>query len=274
MSSRLPPRITDDDVYTLTDKGDQELKAANTSLDVADLEVLVLIDGFSPVAQLAYLSPRVRRSDLDATLGRLLALRLIVSTAEPTAESTSNAFSTIAIPAGFFSSLRDDGAAGSSILRKKGYYVRIARRGARPAKDGWQPTVLLIDDDPDVQKLVRTYFSMEGFRHRAAFKRDDIAIALRQQPAPDLILLDVNLPDADGFDILTRMRQHPVLKSMPVIMLTAEATREAVLKGLSGGADGYVTKPFEPDILVTAVRTVLGMDAPAAEMTLPGGRKL
>jgi len=95
--------------------------------------------------------------------------------------------------------------------------------------------------------------------------RDDILIALRQQPAPDLILLDVQLPDANGFDILARMRQHPVLKNMPVIMLTAEATREAVLKGLQGGADGYVTKPFEPDLLISAVKAVLGLSGPPAE---------
>ena len=82
---------------------------------------------------------------------------------------------------------------------------------------------------------------------------------MRQQPPPDLILLDVQLPDANGFDILAKMRQHPVLKSMPVIMLTAEATREAVLRGLQGGADGYVTKPFEPDMLITAVKAVLGL---------------
>ena len=272
MKSAMPPRIGDDDVFTLTDKGSRELKAANTSLSVVDLEVLVLIDGFSPVAQIAYHAPGLNRADVDAALGRLLAAQLITSAAEPGGGVTT-AYATISIPAGFFSDLRDDGVAGSSILKKKGYYVRIARKTARAAKEGWRPTVLVIDDDPDLQKLVRTYFSMEGFSHRAAFKRDDIAIALRQQPAPDLILLDVHLPDADGFEILVRMRQHPVLKQMPVVMLTAEDTREAVLKVLCGGADGYVTKPFEPDVLVAAVKTVLGIDAAPVEATLPGARK-
>ena len=70
----------------------------------------------------------------------------------------------------------------------------------------------------------------------------------------------MQLPQADGFDILARMRQHPVLKHMPVIMLTAEATREAVLKGLERGADGYVTKPFDADLLVSAVKAVLGFE--------------
>lgn len=120
-----------------------------------------------------------------------------------------------------------------------------------------------MDDDPDLQKLIRQYFQMEGFLLRAALKRDDIVLALRKPPTPDLIVLDVNLPDINGFDVLTRMRQHPVLKDIPVVMLTAESSRAAVLKGLRGGADGYVTKPFEADTLVTAVKTVLGLSAPA-----------
>jgi DNA-binding response OmpR family regulator len=76
---------------------------------------------------------------------------------------------------------------------------------------------------------------------------------------PDLVLLDVSLPDADGFDILARMRQHPVLRAVPVIMVTAAATREAVLRGIQGGADGYVTKPFQIHPLVRAVKEVLGL---------------
>ena len=70
---------------------------------------------------------------------------------------------------------------------------------------------------------------------------------------------DVVLPDADGFDILCRMRRHPVLKSVPVVMLTAKATRDAVLRGLASGANGYITKPFEADVMLKAVRTILGL---------------
>jgi DNA-binding response OmpR family regulator len=60
-----------------------------------------------------------------------------------------------------------------------------------------------------------------------------------------------------------------VLKTMPVIMLTAEATREAVLRGLQAGADGYITKPFEPNCVVTAVREVLGLAPPRVDPELP-----
>jgi len=160
---------------------------------------------------------------------------------------------------------------GPSLLLPFRHYVRIARRAAREriAKPGWQPTILLIDDDPDLVKLMRTFFRFEGFNLREAAKRAEIMAAFRQPPMPDLVLLDVNLPDADGFDVLARLRQHAALKTIPVVMITAEATREAVLKGLQAGADGYITKPFEPDWVVTAVRQVLGItgrgpQAPAA----------
>jgi CheY-like chemotaxis protein len=261
--------IADDEVFAPSEKGNRELKSAGTSLSVAELEVLVLVDGMSSFAEIAGRIPGLTRDEVGAAVRKLVAGKLIVSTAEP--DAMGSGFSTIAIPAGFFSGLSLDSNpeadGGTSILTKKGYYVRIARRPQeRPEiKAGWQPTILVVDDDPDLQKLVRTYLTLEGYKMRAALKRDDILIALRQQPPPDLVLLDVQLPDVNGFDILTRMRQHPVLKTMPVIMLTAETTREAVLRGLQGGADGYVTKPFEPDVLITAVKAVLGMAPPPAE---------
>jgi CheY-like chemotaxis protein len=258
--------LKDDEIYALSNKGGRELNSAGTSLSAAELQVLVLIDGFSSVAQIAQRVPSVSREEVDATLRRLAEAKLVISVTEVDAMTTG--FSTIAIPAGFFSGVtaeaNSEADGGVSILKKKGYYVRIARRPgeARAAKEGWKPTILVIDDDPDLQKLIRTYLTMEGLIARAALKRDDIVIALRKQPAPDLVLLDVQLPDANGFDILARMRQHPVLKLMPVIMLTGETTREAVLKGLQGGADGYVTKPFEPDLLISAVKAVLGLSTP------------
>src|SRR5262249_4844374 len=152
-------------------------------------------------------------------------------------------------------------------------YVRIARRPEkeREFQQGWRPTILVIDDDPDILKLIAMFFKFDGFIPRIARKRDEIMLAFKQAPMPDLVVLDVELPDANGFDILAKMRLHPVLKSIPVIMLTASATREAVLKGLHGGADGYVTKPFEPEMLITAIKTVL--DFPGKKVEKPDEKK-
>lgn len=261
--------IGDDDAYALTAKGNAELKTPGTGLTTADLQVLVLLDGFSTVAQIAQRAPGVAREDVDASLQKMLGAKMIVNTIEPESDVMGSGFSTISVPAGFFSGLAEatpEAEGGTSILKQKGYYVRIAKRAdSRDSKEGWKPTILVIDDDPDLQKLIRTYFVMEGFQSRAAYKRDDILAALRIRPMPDLVLLDVQLPDANGFDLLARFREHAVLKSLPIVMLTAEASREAVLKGLHGGADGYVTKPFEPDVLVSAVKAVLGLTPPPAQ---------
>ena len=119
--------------------------------------------------------------------------------------------------------------------------------------------VLLIDDDPDFCALIGRVLDVAGFEMRFAGNREQIVAELRKAPPPDLVLLDVVLPGTNGFDILQRMKQVPALKSTPVIMTTAQATRAAVARGLVGGADGYLTKPFRAENLVKAVRTVLGL---------------
>lgn len=274
--------VRDTNVYVTTAKGNRELKAASTSLEVLDLEVLVQIDGFTPFKAIAERVPNATRAAVSDSIQKLLHAKLIVNPVELEAEGSAAGQSTMAVPAGFFSRLskQSEGEAegGVSILKRTGYYVRIARRPAaerrvRQVEHQWKPTVLVIDDDADLQRLIQTYFKLEGIAVRAALTRDEIVAALRVQPGPDLVLLDVRLQDADGFDILTRMRQHPVLKRMPVIMMTAETTREAVLRGLQGGADGYVTKPFRAEALVTAVRAVLGMDGTPESGTPPPAGK-
>ena len=263
----------DQDVYALTDKGNAELKAAGTSLSAAELQVLVLIDGCSTLAQVARNARGLAPGAVNEIARKLLGSALITSATEPTSDGLESGFFSIAVPAGFFSSSAAQADPeidqGVSTLRQKGYYVRIARRpaAARELKQGEQLTILAVDDDPDLLKLLRTIIKMEGFAVRTAEKRDDIVGALRQTPMPDLVLLDVQLPDANGFDVLAKMRLHPLLKSVPVIMLTGSATREAVLKGLQAGADGYVTKPFEPDQVMAAVRAVLGLPGKAGSKT-------
>ncbi len=273
--------VRDDNVYVTTEKGNRELKAASTTLSVLDLEVLVLIDGLTPLKLIADRIPNAPRTVVVEAIQKLVHAKLIVNPADLEADALFSGQSTMAVPAGFFSQLTKAPAAeaegGVSILKRKGYFVRIARRptGERRRKNsgqGWKPTILVIDDDIDLQRLIRTYFKLEGFTVREALTREDIVAALRLQPGPDLVLLDVRLENADGFDILTRMRQHPVLKNMPVIMMTGETTREAVLRGLQGGADGYVTKPFRAEALVAAVKSVLGLD-PSPEKRKTGAVK-
>jgi len=124
----------------------------------------------------------------------------------------------------------------------------------------------------DIQKLISLVNDADYVITQFAPMNAEVVAAMRR-PAPfDLVLLDVQLPDVDGFFLLARMREHPVLKYVPVIMLTASATPAAVLKGLQLGADGYVTKPFQLDPLMKAVHTVLGLAEPEASQPGPWGR--
>ena len=233
-------------VYMLTSKGNAELTGANTSLSAADLNLLVMIDGSTSVEQIAR---RTQTTDVAALVKALQALARGGYIADPDR--------TAAIDVRNFFKEVDDSV---SSLQANGFFVRIARR-ATPAKKpaAGKRTVLVVEDDPQLAKLLRTYLQMEDFAVRLAANRDEITRALREPPTPDIILLDVVLPDVDGFAVLEKMRAHEALKSVPIIMATAKATRAAVLNGLRRGADGYVTKPYDVQVLMTAMKTVLGL---------------
>jgi len=267
------PILSDIDVLALTKTGENELHEAGTTLSPIQLEALVLIDGKSSVAVLLGRVPDAPREDLRTSLQELIE-KGFVSTL---AHSESDALD----PGDFFTSgtshadtaVPDDeahaqAAANEEFLRQNGYFVNVVRRSnaKREEVKGRKPTVLVVDGDPSICGLLQTYFKLEGLVTRAAHNRDEIVAELHRSPLPDAVLLEVRLPDANGFEILHRMRQHPVLKGLPVIMLSGEATREAVLKGILGGADGYITKPFDIHHMVRAVKVVLGLqDGPVGQ---------
>lgn len=265
MPDKQRDAIQEDAVFALTAKGEKELRGSATSLAPAELEVLVLIDGKSTLGQTA---ARVRGSGKEAVAGivdRLLADELIAVVKEQAGAFDMVDFfqPTDKLPPAVAASAKakKEATATAALLQEQGYFVRIARRkGERQAADdGRALSILVVEDESYLAKLLKSVLTGDGFDVRTAKNRDEIVAELRRPPRPDLVLLDVVLPDVDGFDVLARLRQHPALKTVPVVMLTAKATRDAVLKGLAGGADGYITKPFEIPVLVKAVKVVLGL---------------
>jgi two-component system OmpR family response regulator len=99
---------------------------------------------------------------------------------------------------------------------------------------------------------------LAGFEVRWASNRAEINAEMNRRPGADLILMDITLPDANGLEVLRRLRGHPKLAKLPVIMMTGKSAAEDVQAGLAAGADGYVSKPFKMSGLVKAVNTVLG----------------
>ena len=251
MAIAMPTKVADGDVFALTESGKAQLGDARSTLTKEALELLVVIDGKLSVAELARLVPGMKPGEACDWFGALLEGGFI-----------SRAKGHEALDVLDFVSSSDKGLA---LLQRHGYYVRIARppQALRPRRAGARRTALVVDDDPDICRLLAMYLRLEDIDVVTAASGAEVVAAMRR-PAPfDLVLLDVQLPDVDGFIILAKMREHPVLKDVPVIMLTASATRAAVLKGLQLGADGYVTKPFQQDQLIKALHTVLGLAEPA-----------
>jgi len=116
--------------------------------------------------------------------------------------------------------------------------------------------VLIVEDEPDIRDLIAHHLTREGYRCRTATTG---AEALRRinTTLPDLVVLDLMLPEMDGLEVCRRMRADPAAASVPIIMLTAKADEVDRVVGLELGADDYVAKPFSPKELVARVRAVL-----------------
>ena len=188
-------------------------------------------------------------------------------TAHPDAEDDLDFTSAPAKPAAppsaeKLASARQEASKGSPQLAKTGFYVAMARHagGRMPPRDGERHSVLIIEDDKDLTALVGEVLATAGFITRFARNRAEINAEFNKSPLPDIVLLDVALPDADGFQILERIRANPKISKIPVIMMTGKSEVTDVARGLSLGADGYVTKPFKISGLVSAVKTVLGIE--------------
>jgi DNA-binding response OmpR family regulator len=113
--------------------------------------------------------------------------------------------------------------------------------------------ILVVDDEPKIVKLARDYLERGGFQVIAA-EDGSTALAAARREKPDLIVLDLNLPEMDGLDVCRALRRE---SDVPIIMLTARVEEMDRLIGLELGADDYITKPFSPRELVARVRTVL-----------------
>jgi DNA-binding response OmpR family regulator len=113
--------------------------------------------------------------------------------------------------------------------------------------------ILVIEDDPQLSKIIRSYLEREGFEVITSLRGDTgLEIALEQNP--DLVLLDLNLPGLDGMDVAAELHKE---MSMPIIMVTSRVEESDRLQGFNTGADDYISKPFSPRELVARVKAVL-----------------
>jgi CheY-like chemotaxis protein len=152
---------------------------------------------------------------------------------------------------------------GIRTSKKAGFHVNIINRPEKavpPHAGGDIYTVLVIDAD-DAHSLVATRaLILAKFETRAASKKDEIVAQLNKAPPADVIALDIGVStEVIGLELLGRLRQHPIYKTVPIIVMTEKVDHSQLVAALAYGASGYMSKPVKPDSLIDGIKAVLGL---------------
>lgn len=149
--------------------------------------------------------------------------------------------------------------AGNATLLRSGSFLSDDRVANLPpvGKAPADTVVLLVEDDPDQLALAELRVTMAGYQVHSVDRAKELSRYLREKPRPDLLLLDVMLPDGNGFDILAQLRGRPEFSTLPIVLLTAKAELVDIRNGLALGADGYITKPYSKNLLAEVIGRVL-----------------
>jgi two-component system, OmpR family, response regulator len=139
-----------------------------------------------------------------------------------------------------------------------GFFAYTSRRADSKTKPS-EFRILIVQDDHVQSQLANAIVSKEGYRVALAHSLVAFRAALRAQLRPDLVLLDVDLPDGNGFDELEALRMQPAHAKLCVMMLTGRSDEASIARGVILGANGYVTKPYRSETLLNAVRKALDL---------------
>jgi PleD family two-component response regulator len=123
--------------------------------------------------------------------------------------------------------------------------------------------VLVVEDDPFQRKVLDKYLGAEGYEVMLAADSSE-AFAMAMANPPELILMDIMLPNVDGVEATRRMRAHPDLAKIPIVMLTGKSGRETVVESRRAGATDFLVKPVDRKVLIAKVREMLGVTVPRA----------
>ncbi len=151
--------------------------------------------------------------------------------------------------------LSEEAVIGESKLTSNGFFVRINEAAPRRKPRNTPPVILVIEDDDTTAAVIVGALEANHYHVTRAANRQQIVDGMKM--SPDLVLLDVMLPDANGFDVLARMRGARDFADTPVLMLTSLGALDDILKGLKLGANGYLTKPAKSKALLDAIKQVL-----------------
>jgi CheY-like chemotaxis protein len=256
-------------IYTKTAKGVIELKNGGKNLAAAEAAAMKRIDGRSSIAVICAGLTEQEQADITKLFAALDAKQLIRVFARRE-ELMVKASEEMPVETDTLPTIRieelspEEGVRawaearrGSRELVQQGFYAT-----AHLDPDGnvtYDRSVLIVEDDPSIAMLMRTYLAKRGFTVRLVADGQEALQVLDERPMPNLVLLDVNLPNITGFDILAYIRDNKDLKNLPAIMVTAQVSDADVLRGLKGGADGYIFKPFQWTAFYDCIKRVLNI---------------
>ena len=252
-------------VYSLTAAGKHAARAKDGEtefpLEYRRLLALIEVDGHDQV-----LRGRLRRFPdrlIEEWLKELEDLKMIESKAA--AKLKDFTFSGQRVP--LLPPLADEDSkrlakttviAGATLLRSGSFLADDRIVNLPPVvKPRAETMVLLVEDDPDQRSLAELRLKVAGYQVRSVDRAKALSRVLRERTRPDLLLLDVMLPDGNGFDILAQLRAFPEFATLPIVMLTVKAELADIRNGLRLGADGYITKPYSKNIVAEIIRRVL-----------------
>lgn len=259
--------ILEDAVYQRTESGEQALHGGDTAIPADYRRLLAHLEGGAHIDVIRGSLRQYSDALIEDWLTELLDLGFIESVdSDTTKVLTLEALVNEGVAFRVLGELADEHRRAleaakdiTASLQRKRAYLSSARLRNRPRlpKTVAQCTVLVVEDDPDQAALADLRVSMAGYNVRLAQTRREMFTDLITKPAPDAVLLDVMLPDGDGFQMLAGMRRHPKFALIPVIMLTAKTEAEDIQRGLSLGADAYITKPYSREVVADTLRQVL-----------------
>ena len=139
---------------------------------------------------------------------------------------------------------------------RRGDLDQFLQRSAQPTRGEATPSILIVDDDERLREFVRVNLEMEGYIVREAGSAEEGLAALEEEP-PDLILLDVMMPQVDGWEMLRRVQDRHGVGAIPVVMFSGKVDDETLTEAESRGARAFIGKPFNPQQLVESTKQLL-----------------
>jgi CheY-like chemotaxis protein len=257
------------DSFSQTPKGKAEFAAKPGKLGTGLKTLLGLVGDKATIADIKLKLPQVPADKITAALNALVTEGYLQRGAPPPAAPLDNDLDftrfinrPVKEPTVQQKRQAEETIAGIRFSKKAGFHVSIINRHAQriaPNAGGDKHTVLIIDADDGNALVVARALLIAKFDTRAASKREEIIAELNRKPPPDVVAMDVALPDVGGLELLSRLREHPTFKTIPIIVMTARVEQDDVVAALAYGATGYLTKPFKPETVLDGVRAVLGL---------------